>query len=1624
MNVGTLEIELMANIARLQADMDRAQRTVGGAMADISKTVELAKKAMLGFAGVASASAFADMIKGSIEASAGMHDLSIQTGASVAALQALKSVAATSDTTIEGIAEAMGKLAKGMAGADEESKGVGAAIKALGLDFNRLQALSPDQQMLSIAKAMDEFADGAGKSAAAMTLFGKSGAQMLPFLKDLADESENVTAKLTDQQVAAKAAQAAMADDFTDNLTKIKKAGEKWKGDIATGMLPALFELSQAFLDVNNSAGGIKAQISGLSKDGSITEWSRMAVTGVTYAMDAFEGFWRVLKALGKGIGAFFAADIALLQGVFTAMKQGIQGNFSDALNTLQSMGSTVASVVSEYGSDLSGIFSEQTLGQKLRDRMSELRGVAAVAKDAKQALDFDANGDAKLDKEAQAYAALISQIKSKIQESKLALVINDQLTEGQKIAIKVEQELASGKLVLSDAHQKVIQSKLAELAATENLIKAQAIEKDVLNWIIESTRARLASRDALEIEYAMYGKSNASREVAMIAIREEAEMEKFLSAERKAGKSITEEQLDQLRRETDLRIATMQATLAQTKALQGAATLAEKNKTFNAEWIIDDEARAQVQLQLEAEKWQEMIQLAGDGTDAQKKLQKEYDQWYANESMRPALQKQKDLWKSIEGVAHDTFISILQSGKSAFDRLRDALKNGLYELLYQMTLKQWILNIQGNVSSVPGALQAVGSAGSALAAAGSLSGLLNLGGAAGTALNSSVVGQFYSGLTGSAGAAAQAMGAEMTTAASIGNTVATVFQSLGGWTTVAGVVGAWLISNWLDKGPEANTRLTFANNNKPGNISINERGNEGQTSNPYIGGYGTSALGTFGVSSSFWMDTTSKAMQDFIKTVSQTDDVLARLMTTTEQASVKDYLTGKSYYASTGAEGSNPNANGQLDKVFAQRLANILDGVESGLSDAIKSFVGTSQEAATEAAKILAARHNLDLNSKSVFGEQVSLQQIMALRGSSEATSAALDRVVQEFQLTDAAAKMLGKTTVEAYGKAGFASVQAREEFIAAAGGMDALTAKVGAYNTAMATLTSAQSAYNSAVQAARSAMSTAAGQYMNFVNAVTAAQSGVADARAAISEQYLAAVQAERDARKTVIDEQTRITDGYLQAADKVAQARQKIGDSFSKLANDLGEFLSSLETTDLAGASSASQYAALQSQFAVMGAAAKAGDAYAASRLPTIATNLLKASKDQASTSLEFQRDVALVRNTVGAALNYANGRATAANPNGTPDELGAALAEQAKWAEAVTKSGASFERSTTSILAGYDAAVAAQKDAAGAVAYWATVARDTGASTDLTKSALQTQGEALIAQYLAAQNALAKAQIELEAANKIKGDLELKQTTALEEFATSIKNVNSTAADAYAKASELFTAASNELLAGSAAAAAAQVEAKSGMTYWGSVVTSTAAGIAASVAALAGVQAQVQAAAAANAAAIKATGTEALVRSWYAGNWQYGDGSKPDAGGVAYWMDKLKQYGMDTVKSGFAEAAARDAGYTTPLSIKTFATGGDFGGGLRIVGENGPELEATGPSRIFNAGQTRQILSGGTQELEKRIDQVVAENKRLNTQMTSLLAFVAKQTKMIERVTNNGQAMTVTTDSDNPLLTETA
>ena len=111
------------------------------------------------------------------------------------------------------------------------------------------------------------------------------------------------------------------------------------------------------------------------------------------------------------------------------------------------------------------------------------------------------------------------------------------------------------------------------------------------------------------------------------------------------------------------------------------------------------------------------------------------------------------------------------------------------------------------------------------------------------------------------------------------------------------------------------------------------------------------------------------------------------------------------------------------------------------------------------------------------------------------------------------------------------------------------------------------------------------------------------------------------------------------------------------------------------------------------------------------------------------------------------------------------------------------------------------------------------------------------------------------------------------------------------------------------------------------------------------------------------------------------------------------------GSDKTAAGLRAVIAALTGQPIP----GFASGGDFAGGLRIVGERGPELEVTGPSRIFNAGQTRDLLGGGgnnNSELVYEVRALTAQVARLSAEAQATAANTGKLAKLADRDRNEG------------------
>ena len=92
--------------------------------------------------------------------------------------------------------------------------------------------------------------------------------------------------------------------------------------------------------------------------------------------------------------------------------------------------------------------------------------------------------------------------------------------------------------------------------------------------------------------------------------------------------------------------------------------------------------------------------------------------------------------------------------------------------------------------------------------------------------------------------------------------------------------------------------------------------------------------------------------------------------------------------------------------------------------------------------------------------------------------------------------------------------------------------------------------------------------------------------------------------------------------------------------------------------------------------------------------------------------------------------------------------------------------------------------------------------------------------------------------------------------------------------------------------------------------------------------------------------------------------------------------------------------RDADAVNP-NIRPFAIGGIHSGGLRIVGENGPELEATGPSRIYNSNQLGNMLNHGA-----TADEVKALREELKAAMYQIAKNTGKSYDLMNRWDGDG------------------
>ena len=239
--IGALRVNLGIDTAAFNNGLRQAQGSLAKYGAAL-KTGALAVAA----AGAAAVGGLAAGVNSAIDAADDMSKAASKIGIPTEELSRLKYAADLSGVSFEGLQTSVGRLSRNM---QDAAKGVGQgaeAFAALGISVTNADGSlrSSSDVMREMADRFAAMPDGAEKTALAMQLMGRSGADMIPLLNGGADALGKLMAEADTFGQVFSAEMGQQAEVFNDNLSRLRGAFAALSADVAEKLLPTLVKFT------------------------------------------------------------------------------------------------------------------------------------------------------------------------------------------------------------------------------------------------------------------------------------------------------------------------------------------------------------------------------------------------------------------------------------------------------------------------------------------------------------------------------------------------------------------------------------------------------------------------------------------------------------------------------------------------------------------------------------------------------------------------------------------------------------------------------------------------------------------------------------------------------------------------------------------------------------------------------------------------------------------------------------------------------------------------------------------------------------------------------------------------------------------------------------------------------------------------------------------------------------------------------------------------------------------------------------------------------------------------------------------------------------------------------------
>jgi hypothetical protein len=245
---GRAYVEIAADSSRLGRDLRAAQTQIRG-FGDSVRNIGLQLGTL--FSGAALSGGILNSAKSFADAGSALDDLSQRSGASVESLGALSLAAKLSDTSMETLGKAFAKMQLLIVKASKGNDEAVDAIQSLGLNLRSLARMSPDKQFEAFAGAIAKLQDPALRANAAVSVFSKSGLELLPMLMEGKDGLRDLAKEARDLGLVMSGKDAASAAVFGDSLDKLRMSLAAVYNKIGAALAPMLDRITNIFVGVS-----------------------------------------------------------------------------------------------------------------------------------------------------------------------------------------------------------------------------------------------------------------------------------------------------------------------------------------------------------------------------------------------------------------------------------------------------------------------------------------------------------------------------------------------------------------------------------------------------------------------------------------------------------------------------------------------------------------------------------------------------------------------------------------------------------------------------------------------------------------------------------------------------------------------------------------------------------------------------------------------------------------------------------------------------------------------------------------------------------------------------------------------------------------------------------------------------------------------------------------------------------------------------------------------------------------------------------------------------------------------------------------------------------------------------